>query len=433
MEYGGVAGRVRRGSFSLLILVMPFGGVLSLIVLPLCSLPLQRGYDAPKERLDVRLRTPQTSDPIQTEGIGAAMEVLRIEAARLAELKAAADRDNGIEPMVVDGGAQPLPLFDTMEKVAAVLVRNATEEFGFAPRDVYRAVFNLPMIKEEHAARVKNLKYSQLTDLAEEFFNNRLFNELSHFVVAVQPLNFTSCLDRWTIDFKSPRIAREVVRSMLSLEHRELRTTYLRLRNVGPGLTGKVFEAIAHRMLCGDDAPQPIAMDSDGKTRSPTFSTPDIPQSTTTSSDGSTHSAFPTIPSYNRIKTEIYIDPLRNLREVTSDRDRYYVPPSATNPLFDSFTVTFGPGERDAVVSVFQITTSTEYGGSADGYLLIRKIIARTRKLLGCGQDANIRVKYILVCPEDNSQHRWKMPNGWNEKNSISNQIGNGFCMRIPS
>ena len=276
---------------------------------PFAASPFSAGTTASKRNwMFDFVPPPQTTDPTQTEGIDAAVEVLRIEAARLAELKAAADRDNGIVPMVVDGGAQPLPLFDTMEKVAAVLVRNATEEFGFAPRDVYDAVFNLPTMKEKHAAKVKNLKYSQLTDLAEAFDDRRSFNESSHLVVAVQPLDFTSRLDRWSIDFKSPRIAGEVVRSMLSLEHHELRTTYRLRRNVGPGMAGKLFEAIAHRVLCGDDAPRPIAMNSDTKTP-PTFSTPDIPQSISTASDGGTHSTFPTIPSYKRIKTDIYIDP----------------------------------------------------------------------------------------------------------------------------
>ena len=74
------------------------------------------------------------------------------------------------------------------------------------------------------------------------------------------------------------------------------------------------------------------------------------------------------------------------------------------------------------------MTTSQKHGGSADGYLLIHKIMVHVHKLLDCppGQEANIKVEYVLVCPEDGSKHRWEMPNGWDD-------VGEVFCIRIPS
>ena len=112
---------------------------------------------------------------------------------------------------------------------------------------------------------------------------------------------------------------------------------------------------------------------------------------------------------------------------MTSDNDRYYVLTSATNPLFDLFTITFNLEKHSAVISVFQMATSRKHGGSADGYFLIHRIMAHVHKLLGCpGREVNIKVEYTLVFPEDGSKHRWEMPNGWGD-------VVRAFCICIPS
>jgi len=222
---------------------------LSLIVLPLCSLPLQRRYDDFQVSLDAQLRSPTTSNPVEDRAIAAAMEVLQIEAARLAQLEAAAAADKGIMPMVVDGEAQPLLKPDKTEAFA-ILVRNAIEEFGFAPRDVYNGVFDLSLAKENHIAKMKDLGYPELISLADTFAKKGILNNLSHHVVAVQPHQSAPRIDRWTMDFKSPRIAKEVAGLMLSLEHCYLRDSYHLLRGISPGMGGALFEAIAHRALC---------------------------------------------------------------------------------------------------------------------------------------------------------------------------------------
>jgi len=408
------------------------GGHLSLIVLPLCSLLIQPEYDNFREQLESRIRTSTTSsDPVYDEQITAALDVFRMEVARLTEVAAAADRDKGIAPMTVDGEAQPLPQPGTVDLVFALLMRNATEEFGFAPRDVYGGVFDFPEVKGRHVNKLKTLDYNKLMSLSETFSQDCVLDDLSHHVVAVNPREDIPRRDRWTIDFKSPRIAREVVGLMLSIEHRHLRETYRLLHGISSGMAGTIFESIAHRVLYGNDVPQSTAMTSDRKTP-PTFTAP--------ASDGKTPptltapaSGSGTTPAYKRVKDYITIDFLHDLHNVTTESDRYYVPTSATNPLFDSFTVTFDPSKHAAVVSIFQIMTSREHGGSAEGYPLIRKIIARARTLLNCSQNADISVKYILVCPEDGSQHRWTMPEGWNEGNLFNNQIGEGFCIHIPS
>ena len=98
---------------------------------------------------------------------------------------------SGVEAMDVDGGvgAQPQAPKDEMEAVLETLLRNATEEFGFAPRDVYNGVFDLPGMKDQHTAAVKSLDYSKLMTLSKTFSNNCELDHFSHHVVAVHVRN----------------------------------------------------------------------------------------------------------------------------------------------------------------------------------------------------------------------------------------------------
>ena len=61
--------------------------------------------------------------------------------------------------------------------------------------------------------------------------------------------------------------------------------------------------------------------------------------------------------------------------------NRYYIPTAPNNPLFHSFTIDVYDDRSAVVIPVFQMTTSAKYDGAALGYSLIRKIIARVRKL----------------------------------------------------
>ena len=66
---------------------------------------------------------------------------------------------------------------------------------------------------------------------------------------------------------------------------------------------------------------------------------------------------------------------------MTLDRGTYYIPTASFHLLFDSFTINHYD-EATVVISVSQITVSPTHAGSADGYLLIRKIMSRVRELL---------------------------------------------------
>jgi len=299
-------------------------------------------------------------------------------------------------------------------------MRNATEEFGFAPRDVYNGVFQLHTTKEEHITKVARVGYAELKSFVKEFSNNRGLDEFSHHVVAVSPLQFLEDRGRWKFDFKSIRIAGRVMESMRIHEDNHLWDLHSLLHRYPEGacLVGRVFEAIVHRVLSGKSMSSipMVSNDSDP----PTFSTKDTPQPST---------AKP----HNCAKAIRLIDITHGLSDVVFSSDEYYIPTPTTDPLFDSFTTDIDASRGTAEIYVFHATTSV-HAGSAAGYLLIRKIMAHARKLLGLpGRDAKINVSYFLVCPEDGSQYSWEMPVD-REKIAIANDHRwKARSIRIPS
>ena len=309
-----------------------------------------------------------------------------------------------------------------------ILVRNATEEFGFAPRDVYNGVFFLRKTKWDHATALGGLKYPDLLALVGDFSKDMKLDDTSHRVVAVFPrAGGTDDYSLWEMAFKSVRIAREVILLMRLKEDDYLRQTYNYLHGSSKGstLAGWVFKAIVHRAFArgwsDGFAPQCIPMHSGKKKKgSPLFSTdpPSTPDASSSSLALRTHT-----------RDVVLVDFASGLDNVTLDDNKYYVPTGASNPLFDSFTINQDQGT--AVICIFRITISPEHEGSARGYLSIRKIMAHVHKLLK-PRKPNFKIAYILVCPEGISQHKWHMPVGWNEGTRFYNHQGNAYCLRIP-
>ena len=123
------------------------------------------------------------------------------------------------------------------------------------------------------------------------------------------------------------------------------------------------------------------------------------------------------------------------LSNVTLEKHKYYIPRSLTHPLMDSFTIDRDRDRHTVVISVFQIMTSPSDEGSAEGYPLIRKIVAHMRKLLKNAElNATIEIAYFLVCTEDEdgSQHLWQVPVDWDENARAHGYRGNVFCIHVP-
>ena len=130
---------------------------------------------------------------------------------------------------MVDEVGQPPALVRTVDNALKILVHNATEEFGFAPRDVYDGVFQLYETRDKHSAAVEEFDYAKLQETVRSFSQDHgLTTETLHRVVVVFPHPLTSLLnlDRWGIDFKSIRIARGATKSMQWQEIERLREMY---------------------------------------------------------------------------------------------------------------------------------------------------------------------------------------------------------------
>jgi len=242
-----------------------------------------------------------------------------------------------------------------------------------SPRVTCTAASSIFQARGRHDHEVDWLDYPRLKAIIEAFSREWVLHELSNCVVAVYP-----CInDRWEINFKSPLIARKAVGLMKLKEARHLWELYELLRKTpeGSSMAGWFFESIANRALSRVPRPQPTHMAS-GRSRKlpPVFSTQD-PPSQTPALDISPPSPVPSLPM-----TSVQVDLSHgDLSNVTLDKDRYYTPTTTNHPLFNSFTI--DSDQLSVVISVFQITISSENRGSAKGFPSIHKITARVREL----------------------------------------------------
>ena len=408
---------------------MSFDRVLLLTVLCLCySLRLYPDYGIFLDALNPSPSSPKPPPIGLRWAVNGARKVLR----------EAREEEENEECDETGDGSRTLAPMDGMENALKILVRDAVEEFGFIPRDVYNGIFGAHDLKTQHSNVANDLDYDQLKHIVTSFCNNRgLGFQYSHRVVVVFPLppevdQIGS--DSWAIDFKSIRIARKVMELMCLREHERIREMYwfFHGHQQSSTLAGWFFEEIVHRLFSSGwksgTAPQSTHMGNRGPPDSPLFST-DPPSST------SDTPLSPLRPKARSV-TKVDFTPCE-LGDVTLDSDRYYIPSKANHPLFDSFTIDVVPHtcEKPAtgVISIFQITISDGRKGSDKGYPHIRKIMARVRNLLQEGySNPKVEVVYFLVCPHDQSQRQWQMPAGWDKSAKTNNHRGECFCIRIP-
>ena len=339
---------------------------------------------------------------------------------------------------MVDETDQPHAPVDEVDNALKILVRNATEEFGFAPRDVYDGVLDLPMMRLQHTASVRIFSYSKLKAIVEMFPMKHELDDPSSRMVVVYPLRRLPEQDGWGMDFKSIHIGRKIMEQMRLEYDRHLQEAFDFLHKYpgGSNFSGWYFEAIADRMLSGGwrsdgPPPQPIPMVSDCLVP-PTFSTdPDSSPS---------QLSFAPLYADTRVTMPVDFDFKNKLSDLTLDGKNYCKPIKTNNPLFDSFTINHDCRKRTVVISIFQITISPKHGGSPKGYLRIQEIMDSVHELLKeaspkatvkkASSKTKVEVRYFLVCPESKLQHHWQMPDGWKR---TGNHHGKVFCVRIPA
>ena len=405
------------------------------------SLRLQERYNATRHNLERFLSEPMLCIT-GNSAFDAALEVLQTEGRKVAamamtaeekkaveteeEVQETEEMSDGLRVSAIEVGHKQAPVNHGKDKAVndafKVLVRNATEEFGFAPRDVYKAVFDLPRAKHEHTAAVKKLGYSELKALVTTFSAEHQRHQSSRHIIAVYPVPLMVNMDGWLVTFKSFRVWEEVMKAMQLEEDVHLRDMYDTFHGFAEGgpLAGRVFEVVAHRILStGWDSAGPtlqrFPMESSGKP--PAFCTEFY----------SSPSPAPDAAVGKRTRTPVNF--IEGFRDVTLDKSKYYVPVATNNPLFDAFTIYHDIDKHTVVVSFFQMTLIKSHDGSAKGYPLIRKILTHLSGLIKAEKlQVTLEVEYVLVCPDDGTEsRRWKMPAGWSRK-----YCGDAFCLRIP-
>ena len=407
-----------------------------------CSLSLQLDYNHFRGRLEQLPPLPDLSTLPTTHykadltthselAIKSALEILHTAGeAEKDEDRGEVDDDLGALAADRDKAGQLQTPMDGVDNALKILVHNAIEEFGFIPRVVYSSVLRARDTGDGHAVAVEKLTDTDLQEIVSSFAVDRGFiSDISHQVIAVfpHPPTYLVCSDRWAIDFKSIRIARKVMESMQLQENERLRELYWFFHKFPDSfnLAGWFFEAIVHRLFSGswqsEPVPQPIRMDREGSSDSPAFSAD--PTSSTPDTSSTLRAGSKAVTGVNFTNHQ--------LSDVTLDNDKYYIPTADIHSLFDSFTIVLNP--HMVVISVFRITISLRNEGSAEGYLHIRKIVRRVRKLLGeTSSNATVKVAYVLVCPDDGSEYQWQMPIGWNKDTETHDHRGDGFCIHVP-
>jgi hypothetical protein len=327
---------------------------------------------------------------------------------------------------------------NALDEAFETLVRSATEESGFAPRDVCDAVFNLPAARWNHANAMKSLYFTELKDLVINFSVTGRLDLLSQEVIAIQPIpseSLSSC-DEWAIDLKSTRIARKVVELLWLKEMNQLREMYILFDKFPDtrGVAGRVFEAMIHRKFSSGwkesvgPMPHYFRMDSTNEDP-PTFST-DPP------SDGDPSPAPAPLSANAKKVIEVNLGLKGPPGDVTLNEDRYYVPAADNGAPFDSFMVHYDSVNTTFVISIIQITLSEKHGGAAKGYLAIRRIMKHVKELVKKehpGTPINVKVVFVLVCPKGGRKYEWNMAVGWGQKTHNDDHRGAAFCLRVPT
>lgn len=409
-------------------------------ILHLHSLRLQADYVEYRKNLAKALPAESTEPSAQDPEITDALRVLQ------------GQKDKTLGSMHDNVGADIVEINQKNEVDDAIelLVQNATEEFGFAPRDVFDAIFKPRQTRDAHAQALESFDYNDLQLLAKTFRDERALSHHQSRIIAMSPcVEHLSSHDCWRLDFKSIRIAKSAAFALMEKDDQHLSEMFWRLVHFteSVSLAGCVFEAVAHRMLSGrsqsDPRPQVICMHSVDSTSS-LFS---LNNSSSSSSSSLVPHIPHRVPESNHPRKGVQIDLGESLDHLTLDGDDYYILNPTIDPLFDSFVISLDHAQPTAFLSVFKIKRPASAINDTDltshrSYDFIRKIKHRIHQLsrqANSNVDLQIKVVYYLICPSDKSvdlepSYEWQMPDGWGRDfvDEVDDHRGDVLCLRVP-
>ena len=326
---------------------------------------------------------------------------------------------------------------DKVEEALDYLLNLAIERFGYVARVVFKAVFDFRSTTEDFLDAF-NINFQQLKDAAASFSSNGSVDfKFSNRILVISPVYSTSKYFeriKWNVAFNSDWVAKEIMKKLDAKEKIEIRQLINFFREVpqAGSMVGSMFESVAHTEMARTGSWSLIPMVSGSTTeRSPNFVVQESPDKV----------------KLDRGPREIF-----NFKSVSDllelDDDKYYVFEAKNFPLLDSFMVDLDYQKRSGTLWIFQVTKSQLHGGSAEGYLHIRKLISVLKKQLRGTQPPSktsrtasrqissspaVNVCYVLVVldVEGGPINQWQFPTGWNEKCTMNDHRGKVYCLEI--
>ncbi|KAE9400364.1 hypothetical protein BT96DRAFT_1018915 [Gymnopus androsaceus JB14] len=295
------------------------------------------------------------------------------------------------------------------EEAAKILLSHAITKYGWAARDVYEYLHSPAAVVDSHEYALKlraeavwedTFKFVQHFVVTRDAFAGDVPH--SHRIIAIKlssEVVGTSLKenDKWFPIIKSDYITGEMDQKLLQLTEEKCQNYYATFKEMGSdgaSVAGCVYETIVHDKICKGIpllSLQPMfpVKKNTARTSFTITSTSPVPLN---------RLAFPSSTRF----------PLRygNLLEVFT-LDKYYIPLSHSNPLFDAFFFSKGQNESFVVLTISQVSTEMNHGGSPKALSLV-EIIKKTAE---CSFGMPVHVRYLLICPEFLPDHRgWEFP-----------------------
>lgn len=270
----------------------------------------------------------------------------------------------------------------TIDGALQILIHAAVQDFGPIARDVFQAIFSPLSASSAREKAFATVTYENFEKLCGAFAAGTFFfidQPISHHVIVMEPaasvanprFTYKHPEDTWTINYRTVGIAHQMSEKLKQLDNAQLGKFFKLFRSYlqSAPLAGWMLEPIAQRILCANtrhNLPL-VKMHGDLSDDAPVLNVDfeaDIP-------DGLQ------LPTGKRHEVKFHPTGLTKLTDKA-----YYTPTITTHPFFDSFLVQQVPGPTDMELFlwVFQMSTSSEHGGSREGYVSIRRIIESLKK-----------------------------------------------------
>ena len=307
----------------------------------------------------------------------------------------------------------------SFEDAFSTLLDDLVSSFGAIPREVFRAMFrDFKEVEDDHSSAL-DLSFDDLQKAADDLSRpdpSADVRGLSHRLISPHNVG-TLESKKLEIDFLSPVIAEKFSKQLLEESHVRAGSTikhFLALPQTR-GLAGTLFEPFAHRLLANTDQ-------TNGTWALKLMSSRD--NSNTFVLHGSESSE--TVAGFPKIKRRLVSFHSKDLPPLYENA--YYIPGIINHPLFDSFVVSFPPLPQPQRLWLLQMTTSKLHRGSQMGYAVVQEIIdqiTQQRPTLPAKADKkgkrkaeeplSVEVNYVLVRPTGEEEHKWVLPEGWEE------------------